>query len=473
METVLKNGGSIFRMNLKGVGRYLQWTPFDTKTEQGRSNERYRRAALSVFANGVNRGMGMLVMVMSVAITVPYLGAERFGVWMTIASFAGLLTFLDLGVGNALTNRVARQAAQEDAFLLCQTISGGLAFLAVIGMAMAVVLSLLAVWLPWNVLIKVHHPDLLVETRQTALCFAVLFGINIFTSGIQRVFAGLQRSFEGHYAATLGAIAAAAGLWIAATQRAGIPVLLIVMLGSQISANLLLLAVLSRRNQFRFSRIVPAAWNEVPFLFRTGGVFFVLQIGFMVGWGIDSLIISSVLGAVQVAVYSVAQRLFQFVSQPLAIMNAPLWGAYADAHARKDHRFIGRTLRNSMMITLCFAMIGSLAILTMNEWLVAKWTSGKVMVPFALIGLFAIWSVMESCGHAFAMFLNGAGVIKPQMSVVLFFVVLSLPLKWIGVHHLGILAIPLATLAAYLITHVGLYATVFRQHIRAVIRGNL
>jgi len=44
---------------------------------------------------------------------------------MTIASFVGMLTFLDLGVGNALTNKVAEAAAQDNAESLRRTISGG------------------------------------------------------------------------------------------------------------------------------------------------------------------------------------------------------------------------------------------------------------------------------------------------------------------------------------------------------------
>ena len=85
-------------MQIFRLFQYLRLIPFDTSSEQGRSDERHRLAALTVMANILSRGLGMIAMIFTVKLTVPYLGAERFGVWMTIASFAGMLSFMDLGV---------------------------------------------------------------------------------------------------------------------------------------------------------------------------------------------------------------------------------------------------------------------------------------------------------------------------------------------------------------------------------------
>ncbi len=403
----------------------------------------------------------MVVMIMSVALTVPYLAAERFGVWMTIASFASLLTFLDLGVGNALTNHVARTASRDDPALLRQTIGGGLASLAIIGVAVGGMLCVLAAWLPWGNLIKVDQTELLSEARTAVMFFAILYGMTIFTNGLQRVFAGLQSSFEGHVASALGSLAAVIGVWFAAKQQAGIPVLLGVTFGSQSAASLLLLRILYKRRQLSLSGLLTAARVETPVLLRSGGLFLVLQLGTMVGWGADSLIISSTLGAAQVAVYSVTQRLFQFISQPLALLNAPLWGAYADAHVRHDKRFIRSTLQKSISATLGLSIIGVVIILIVNEWLIDKWTSGQIVVPILFISIFAVWTVLETSGNAFAMFLNGVGEVRLQVISTLLFCAIALPLKFFLVVEIGIAGIIFATIIAYLITPVGLYGILF------------
>ncbi len=454
------------RLSFVAALRYVRLAPFDVQTEQGRRDERYRVALLSILANVLSRVAGVVLTLLSVSLTLPYLGVERFGIWMTVASFAAMLTFLDLGVGNALTNHVAHRAAEDDPDLLRQTISGGLAFLALIGLGMGLLLWLIAANLPWDRVIKVAQPGLLPEARLAAMCFALLFGLTIFTSGLQRVFAGLQQAYLGHLVAALGAFAACLGLWFAAAAQQGIAVLLSIMLGVQSVAGLVLLGLLVARKQFSLSGISGLAKLESRHLFQAGGLFFLLQIGTMVGWGADSLIISSTLGVAQVAVFSVVQRLFQFATQPLSILNAPLWGAYADAHVRHDKLFIKNTLKRSLIMTFAGASLGAVLLLVFHPWLIEKWTHGSIAVPLAFVALYAVWIIFEACGNAFAMFLNGMGIIKQQVSVTLLFVILVLPLKLMLVNHLGLLALPLATLLAYLIANVGLYGMVFRADIR-------
>ena len=446
---------------------YLRLSAFDVSTEDGRAAERYRLAAWTILANAASKSAAMAVMLLSVSLTIPYLGAQRFGIWMTIASFAGMLTFLGLGVGNALTNHVASRSARSDAVLLRRAISGGLGLLLMIGLVVGAGLWLLAAWLPWAKLIKVDDALLLLEAQSAAKLFALLFGLNLFTTGIQSVFAGLQRSFEVYLVSALGSLASLGALWWAAQAQAGLSALLAATLGIQSLAILLLLGLLVRRKLFALSEISSAVRQETSGLIRIGGLFFVLQVGTMIGWGADTLIISSALGPAAVAVYSIAQRLFQLVTQPLAMMNSPLWGAYADAHAKGDVAFIRRTFKTSMLLTLGVALSGATILFFSSEWLLHYWTGGRVLVPTLLLGLMALWTVLECCGVAFAMFLNGVQVVRPQVIVVSVFCIFVLPLKIWGIGLLGLVAIPLAAIGVYALTHIYFYGFVFYPKIKS------
>ena len=158
--------------------RYLRTRSLDAVTEDGRAAERYRLAAWAVLANIVSKSMAMAVMVLSVSLTIPYLGAQRFGVWMTVASFATMLSLLGLGVGNALVNHVAARRAIQDPVLLRQAVTGGLGFLMLLGLVVGASLSMLAVVLPWDRIIKTDDAFLLMEARDAARLFAVLFGLS-------------------------------------------------------------------------------------------------------------------------------------------------------------------------------------------------------------------------------------------------------------------------------------------------------
>jgi O-antigen/teichoic acid export membrane protein len=405
-------------------------------------------------------------MVLSVSLTLPYLGSQRFGIWMTIASFSGMLTFLGMGVGNALTNLVAKRSAAAEVDALRRTISGGLGLLLLVGLAVALGLYGLADWLPWSRMIKTTDPVFLSEAQQAGKIFALLFGLNLFTTGIQSVFAGLQRTFEVHLVNAVGSAMALGALWLVSQAQAGLQGLLLATLGVQTLASLTLLVVLTNRRLLSIVRIRFAIKSEASGLFRTGGLFFVLQIGTMVGWGSDALIISSALGPASVAIYSVAVRLFQFVTQPLAIMNAPLWGAYVDAYAKGDVRFIKSTLKASLLFTVGAASAAGLLLFLIGPWVLTYWTGGAIVVPQMLLGLVAVWTVFDCCGVALGMFLNGLHIVKQQVIVVIAFCVLVLPLKIFGASQIGLLAIPLAAITAYAATHVLFYGFVFFPQIQ-------
>lgn len=446
--------------------RYLKAQPFDCATPEGRASERYRLAAWAVVANVSSKGAALAVMAFSISLTLPYLGTQRFGVWMTIASFSGMLSFLGLGVGNALTNLVASRSVARPQEVQ-RVITGGLGLLFLIGLVVALNLYVLVDFLPWDRIVKAGEPELLRQAQQAAKIFALLFGLNLFTTGIQSVFAGLQRTFEVHLVNTIGSLLALVCLWLASEAHAGLGLLLLSTLGVQTFVTLGLMFLLVRRQLFTIAQLAPAIRFESRGLLRSGGLFFVLQIGTMVGWGADALIISSTLGATSVAVFSVVTRLFQLVSQPLAMMNAPLWGAYADAYSKGDVGFIKKTLKASFLLTFIIASLAGVILYLLGPWLLAVWTGGLIVAPDYLLAAFAVWTVIDCCGGALGMFLNGMNIVKQQVLVVVLFCLLVLPLKIVGAAQFGVIAIPVVAILAYALTHGLLYGVVFLPHIKS------
>jgi O-antigen/teichoic acid export membrane protein len=251
----------------------LRLHPFPVDTVEGRAAERYRRAMLSMLANGASRALSMLSMVLTIRWTVPYLGTERFGAWMAIASFAALLGFLDLGIGNSLTNRIAHVSNSGDSRTISKIVSGGLGLLLIVAVLLAPILATAASLLPWSSLIKTQSALLTKEVATTAGVFGVLFAITILTNGVARIFHGLQQGYEVHIAAMVGSLIGLTGLAFAVRIQAGLPVLLLCSMGGSILGNIALWIVLGLRGQFKTTN-----WNsniraEVPSLLRSGAFF--------------------------------------------------------------------------------------------------------------------------------------------------------------------------------------------------------
>ena len=442
--------------------KYIRWNAFDISTDIGRAEERYRLAFYSIIVNILSKSVSMAVMVFSIRWTIPYLGKERFGVWMTIVSFVGVLTFLDLGIGNSLTNRVAKVAALNEKSILIRSISGGLSIMLIIGLFVGVFLSITALYFPWQILFKVNNKSIYVEIYQALIVFSIMFGINIFATGIQKVFVGLQRSFEVYAFSIIGSLCSLISLWFITDLKLGISVLLIVTFGFQTISNLLLLFLLLYRNLFKVNGIIFAIKEERSSLLKVGGLFFMLQIATMVCLSADNLLIVSTLGAAQVAIYTVTQRLFQIVSQPLAIINSPLWAAYADAYVRGDNEFIRKTLKKSMLFTSMFSIVIGYVLVYFNHIFLGWLTKDSIIVPFSFVLIYYIWTLFEALGNSFAMMLNGLGIIKPQVLSTLLFLFIAIPLKLYLVKS-GIIMLVTATILSYAISVPIYYYVIYTQ----------
>ncbi|MCP3732908.1 hypothetical protein M9978_21050 [Sphingomonas sp. MG17] len=440
---------------------------------EGRDAARLKVAGLASLANFGSKGISMLLMIVSVHYTIGYLGSARFGVWMTLMSFVAMLSFLDLGVGNALTNLTAERTARGNSVYLRQAISSGLLIVAGCGVTVTVVMLGLAQIVPWARMFRLTDPAIVSEARAGGTVFALGFGAVLFAGGVQKVLLGLQRAAWGHIASMCANVVAILSLIIAAEYRAGVPMLLAITLAGQSISALPLLVALWKEGLFDVGAGWGAIATEAPHILKSGGLFFVLQIGFMVGWGADLLIVSSTMGAALAASYAVAQRLFQFASMPIQILTQPLWGAYADAHARGDRTFIRRTLKLSLAGATALALTLVSLLILVHIPLVARWTEGRIVLPISFVLIYGIWSVIEATAATASMYLNGCHIIRPQVFAVISFCVISIPAKIILGHVLGLQGVVLATIIAWTLAVPVLYAIFFRNDIMepAQVRG--
>lgn len=431
-----------------------------------RAAYRHRRVRMAMFANLANKGSGFAVMVLGVSQTVGYLGPERFGAWMTLASFAALLSFLDFGVGNALINRVARISASEDPVALREAITGGLGFLLGLGLIIAVVLQVLASVLPWDHLVKVADPAISHEVRLGAEIMAWLFGLSLFSNGCQRVYAGLQSSHIAYGLNVFTNVLVIGLLLLATHQRANIPTLLLVTYGVQVLLPLSLLLHLAQQHLLAPVRVW---WRTTvdarQALLHTGLIFMVLQIGSLVFVGLDPLILASGPGAVAASEYAIVQRLFLFVMIPLMTFNAPYWGAYAEAHARGDQAFVRATLKRNLRLTLLAGACGVLIVGSLAPWLISIWTHGVLHTSTLVLVLYGLLVIADSSGNTLAMFLNGTGLIKPQLGSVFILCAIALPAKFYLVQKAGVAGIVGASLISYVIAVQVYYGIFLRRRL--------
>jgi O-antigen/teichoic acid export membrane protein len=425
-------------------------------------------AAWGTLAGLCARGSALLVLLVGVAVAAPSLGNERLGVWMALSAAAVLLSALDFGVGNALLNRVAHLQAMGDSAASDAAARAGMVLLGVIGAAVATLVGSSGAALPWPSWLGIKDPVLTAEALQAGPWLAALVGLNIAASGVLRVLAGQQRGHWAHWITCAGSVLALIAVLIVSEGDPGIAHLLFASMGLP---SIVVLAMgwwgMRPGRAVSEAKVWFGDWSTVGsprHLLRDGKWFFALQVCAVLIWSSDGLILAAVQGPGSVAALALAVRLFQLASQPFAAMNNALWPGYAEASARGDEAYLLMTLRRSLWITALGSAACCGVLLVVAQPVLARWSSGTVTVTSGLLMAVASWTMAEAAGHAFGVYLNGRGVVRIQLWVVLAFCAVALPLKFVLGSTWGATGVVGATLIAFVVAEIGLYATVFNAH---------
>lgn len=424
---------------------------------------RYRQALITLFLNVISKVLSMAIMLLAIYLAVPYIGTERYGIWVTVASMTGVLTFFDLGVGNALTNVVAQYSAKNKKQILIEKVSGGIGALLISAGIAFLIINIIAYTLPWEKIIKVNDPEGQADIKHLVHIFSIVFSLSLVTNGLGRVYAGLQRGYIPHAASTIGTSIAILLLYLATNLKANMEYLYFIVYAVPNFFILFLIVLMYKEGIFDPKLLWYKFSEQFKSLYSTGKYFLLLQLGVILSTGFDLLIVSNKLGAESAAIFSIALRMFQFVSQPLTIINAPLWGAYADAHANNDYKFISKTLKRSFLFTTFSSMIGCFIIFLYSKEISYLLTRGTITSNNALIAALAIWTVIETAGISFSAYKNGCGILRPQVLEVASIILLSIPAKLLLIDHFGLITIPIAASIAYITANIIIYLLIFKK----------
>lgn len=454
----------LFRMILPAGGA-------DLGSEEGRAQDRKRRARITIAANILARGLALLTVIASSRLALGDLGAARFGIWMTIASLLLLVTMFDFGVGNGLVGPVARAMADRDDDELARLVTQGFAVTGTIGLALGSIAVVCSLVLPLDGLFPGTSPDVLVEARRALVCFSILIGASPALGAAGRMLVGMQRGYLVHIGnAIASCLTILLLIWLGRSGGHSISAYVLATFGLVQLSALAMVTILARDGLVRPRLFRNLRFADCRPLFQTGGLFFGLQLAVTFGWGLDQAFISAVSGPAAVAFYAVAARIFMLVSQPFYVLNAPLWPAYADALHRGDRESVRKTLVRSLLGTFTLSSIASLAILMAGPLLWKLFTAGALPFDQTLLVAFAIWTVLECSGNALATYLNGAHIVREQLVAMLTFVALAIPLKLVTLAHLGVAWMPLATAVCYAGVMIVFYAIVYRRRIIGPLR---
>lgn len=441
---------SALTLRLQQIRLVMRFSAFDTSTEEGRSNERHRRIFLTAVASVFNKIVSVGTVFISIPLTLHYLGAERFGMWMTISSVIVMLGFADLGIGNGLLNAISEANGRDDLKAIRRYISSALAILGGIAALILLVFYIIYPFVPWADFLNVKSPLAIQESSVAIAVFVLCFALNIPAGIIQRVQMGLQMGFVSNLWQAAGSILGLITILLVIHFEMGLPWLVGGIAGAPIVAAFL-------NGIYFFSHVKPELKPGLALICRTamkkvahtGLLFLVLQISISVAYASDNIVIARMLGAEAVAQYAVPDKMFSVIPILLGMVLLPLWPAYGEAVSRGDGGWIKKIFKKSLLLALSFSSISAIILIFGAYTLLSLWVGRDVHPPLLLLLGLGLWKVCEACGVALAMLLNGANIIKVQVILSSLFAVISISLKIVLVEKIGIAGAVWATVIAY------------------------
>jgi O-antigen/teichoic acid export membrane protein len=445
----------------------IRFRPFDSSTAEGRSKERYRRAFLTTLTSGFARCIGIATVFISVPLTLKYLGTERYGLWMAISSAIMILGFSDLGINNGLLNGIAQAHGKGDRELARRYVSSAFFSLTAVAILIGVIFAVVYRWIPWGSVFRVTSPRAIAEGGPAMAAFTACFLCTIPAGIATRVQLGYQEGFTANLWTSLGSVLSLLSLLIVIRAHGSLLWLVLAMAGAPIVSLIGNGAYVLAQRPW----LCPS-WSHVKAdvtrsLLRSGLVFLVLQLAIAIGFSSDNLVLVRVLGPDAVTQYSVPSRLFSVVAMLCSMLMAPLWPAYGEALARKDHAWARRALIRALVLSAGVSLVMSSLLVVFGPALIHWWAGPSITPsrPFVL-GL-GFWGVLAAMSSAPAAFLNGVGRISFQAVVASIATPVNIGLSVFLTHRIGVPGVLFGSILSQMLIVLPPYYVYIRRYLRS------
>ncbi|MGA3227049.1 MAG: oligosaccharide flippase family protein [Acidobacteriaceae bacterium] len=368
-----------------------------TKSSANRGLERYRRAGITASSSFIAKALNIVISFLSVPLTVHYLGAERYGVWLTISSLITWMSMTDFGLaGNALVNVLAEASGKEDRVTAQQYTSS--AFWALSGVSVLAGIASLVFfrYIPWRAVFRVSAATSTHEL-QMACALTLLFFVLAFPLSIQfSIYSAYQDGFLANIWGISGNALSLAALVVVSRTHGGLPQLVLALSGTRCLVSIANICFLFRRYHWIAPAPSAVRWHCVKRLFSLGSKYLVTQLASLGIYQSQPIIITQILGPAKVVIFVVAYKILSLPMDLMFMATQPFVSAFGEAKARNDWRWIEGAYRNAVKACIGFGFPLVLIIALTAKPLIRIW-AGSIAIPstslilwlsiYALIGI--------------------------------------------------------------------------------------
>lgn len=426
--------------------------PFDVSTEEGRDKERKRRIALTAITAAIAKVLAMATPLLTVRITLGYMGEETYGLWSTVTSFFAMFAFADLGLGSGLQTELSRASAKDDKKLCDQLISSTYIILLIVSVILLLLFILLYPIIDWASLINAKSQLSISLAANVVMAIVVSKVLNIPFSLITRTQMALQEGYKTNLwqcgANVLSVV------FVLLVSKLDLGILVMIWSSSMITV---IIAVLNTFVYFNIEK--PHLKPRLKYfnkditvrLLKTGIAFFVLSIFTSVSLSIDNFIVARTCSLSEVTPYSIIYKIAYMISVVSTMLSSPMWAANGEAIARGEFNWVKGATKKITLLSLLFSSAASVLIIIFIQIGVDILSGGGINVQYGIVVGMCFMQILVSITNPFFMILNAAKLIKIQILIYALYAVIGFTLKYILAIKFGAIAIVWSGAILYLV----------------------
>lgn len=394
-------------------------------------NERSVTVKKNVLYSILIRIMSIAVSFLLVPITLGYVSAELYGVWLTLSSVMTWLTFMDIGFTQGLKNKLTEAIAHEDWDRGKQLVSTTYFMMFVIFIPVGILLGMLAPLVDWCSLLNVNH----VYENEVLRVMLVVIGFacsQMIVNVLVSVVAAFQEVALSNSFLVIGNVLS---LFVIIVLTKTCPPSLLYLSLVFCSLPVLVTCVASIilfRGRFKYVAPSIQAINTslVKELFGLGYKLFIINIQVVVLYQSTNILISNISSPLMVTSYNIAYRYLNLAMMLFSIMTAPLWPAYTDAFAKGDYNWM-ITARNKMIKVFYMSIALSIIMIIVSPFIYHIWVGDEVDVPFVMTLVVAIYVIVYSWSILNGTIIVGLGKLALNARLVWVGMILHVPMSYL------------------------------------------
>jgi O-antigen/teichoic acid export membrane protein len=378
--------------------RYLKISAlkaFFTKTAD-RGRERYRRAGITASTSFLSKALTIAIGFVSVPLTIHYLGAERYGVWLTISSLLTWMVLTDFGIaGNALVNVIAESDGKDDRQMAGEYAASAFWTLTSISLTIGLIFAVGFQWIPWRAIFRVSE---VMTTRElhfacalTLLVFVLTMPLNMLNS----IYSAYQDGVVANMWGIASNVLALVGLVVVTQFQGGLPALIIATSGTRILVSVAnSIYLFAFRYQWLMPKPSAVRMVRIKRLFALGGKYMVTQLANLGIYQSQPLIITQMLGPSQVTIFVIAYKIISAPVDLAYIATTPFVSAFSEAKARNDWQWIRSAFKNSTLVCLAIGIPVTIGIGLAGKVLVRMLAGPQAVPEWSLIAWLCVYTLI-------------------------------------------------------------------------------